>query len=119
MVKKPFTSRRHADPEPPPEPVVVPPEPAPPSLPVGREGPAGPGVLAGSVLPPVSRTPPVFQAPMADDRKRYLLSHIGHVSSDAETWSADVCDLVDAGLVRVSGDMMVLTGAGREALGQL
>jgi hypothetical protein len=56
---------------------------------------------------------------MGDERRRYLLQHIAHVSSDAETWSAEVRELIDDGLVRVSGDMLVLTDLGREALAAL
>jgi hypothetical protein len=100
---------------PPVEPTPSPPEHPPPGL--------DPGVTTDVPSHPPrvepGGRPPVFRAPMGDERKRYLLTHIGHISSDAHTWSEEVRELADAALVKVSGDMLVLTDAGREELERL
>ena len=116
MVKKPHLvpPRRHV--EPPPAPVQEP-EPA---SPVHEEPVPGPPDLPPAPpAPPVLSRPPVFKPPMGDERRRYLLQHIAHVSSDAETWSGEVRELIDDALVKVSGDMLVLTDLGREELERL
>ena len=103
------------------------PIPPPPPEPVGPQPQAG-GQLTGNSQQPSSvgmqgtgqlARPPAFRAPMGDERKRYLLTHIGHISSGAHTWSEEVRELADEGLVKVSGDMLVLTDLGREELERL
>lgn len=119
MVKKPHLvpPRRHVEPPSPPVPRALDPGAAPPVHEELLPGP--PDLPPAPPAPPVLSRPPVFKPPMGDERRRYLLQHIAHVSSDAETWSGEVRELIDDALVKVSGDMLVLTDLGREALAAL